>query len=212
MAAEYELILMLDPETGEERREEIAGEAKKRIDAAGTLRHSDSWGTRKLAYEIQNRTEADYRFFRFESEPALLDELDHTLKISDGILRFRVFKVDPRSPLIEPPTGIQLGASSPRGGSRRDERGGGRRDEAAPAEPAAADSPPPAAAPAPVPAAEPAEAAAADAPAPADEAPAPAGEAPAAADQAPAAADEPLAEAPEAPAAPDEAPAPAEPS
>lgn len=127
MAAEYELILMLDPENPDERREEIATATQQRIEAAGTLRHGGSWGVRKLAYEIKLRNEADYRFFRFEGEPALLEDLDHNLKITDGILRFRIFKVDPRSPLIEPPAGTQLGA--PRG--RRDERGdrGAERDD-----------------------------------------------------------------------------------
>src|SRR5918992_2512473 len=132
MSAEYELILMLDPEVPDERREEIAGNARQRIDSAGALRHSDSWGLRKLAYEIRQRNEADYRFYRFEAEPALLNDLDHTLKITDGILRFRVFKVDPRAPLIEPAAVSQLGTPdrSERGGrgGRRDDRGP-RRDD-----------------------------------------------------------------------------------
>ena len=151
LSAEYELILMLDPEVPDERREEIATNARSRIESEGSLRHSDSWGMRKLAYEIKQRNEADYRFYRFESEPALLDDLDHTLKITDGILRFRLFKVDPRAPLIEPPAGLQLGErrDERRGGGRRDDRGprredrGGRSDEAPQAEstPAAPEAP-----------------------------------------------------------------------
>jgi small subunit ribosomal protein S6 len=128
LSAEYELILMLDPEVADERRDEIAGNAKQRIETAGSLRHSDTWGVRKLAYEMKHRNEADYRFYRFEAEPPLLEDLDHTLKITDGILRFRLFKVDPRSPLIEPPAATQLGAGRredrPRGrGPRRDDEG-----------------------------------------------------------------------------------------
>jgi small subunit ribosomal protein S6 len=136
LSAEYELILMLDPEAPDERREEIASNAKERIESAGSLRHSDGWGTRKLAYEIKRRNEADYRFYRFECEPALLEDLDHTLKITDDILRFRLFKVDPRAPIIEPPPGIQLGAPDREsrgrgGGGRRDDRGP-RRDDRPP--------------------------------------------------------------------------------
>jgi small subunit ribosomal protein S6 len=141
MSAEYELILMLDPEVPDERRDEIAGNARQRIDSAGSLRHSDTWGLRKLAYEIRQRNEADYRFYRFEAEPALLNDLDHTLKITDGILRFRIFKVDPRAPLIEPAAVSQLGASR---GGRRDERGRGRRrDEGAEGDEAPPPAPPP---------------------------------------------------------------------
>ena len=59
---------------------------------------------RKMAYEIRQRTEADYRFFRFESGGTpLLDELNHNLRIADGVLRFRIFKVDPRNPGDRPP-------------------------------------------------------------------------------------------------------------
>jgi small subunit ribosomal protein S6 len=140
LSAEYELILMLDPETPDERREEIASNARERIEGTGTLRHSDSWGMRKLAYEIKQRNEADYRFYRFVAEPALLDDLDHTLKITDGILRFRLFKVDPRAPLIEPPAGLQLGGAARESRGGRGERGP-RRDDRPAAEESAPGAP-----------------------------------------------------------------------
>ena len=63
----------------------------------------DRWDERKLAYEIRQRNEADYRFYRFQGEPALLERLDHSLKISDGTLRFRIFKVDPETTTNPPP-------------------------------------------------------------------------------------------------------------
>jgi small subunit ribosomal protein S6 len=109
---------MLDPEIPEERREEITAEARQRIESGGSLKHDSGWGMRKLAYEIQQRTEADYRFFRFETEGALLDELNHNLRIADGVLRFRIFKVDPRSPAIVPPPPLAAAAAPARGGRR----------------------------------------------------------------------------------------------
>ena len=116
---EYELILMLDPELPEERREQIASEARTRIESGGSLKHDTTWGMRKLAYEIEQRTEADYRFFRFETEGGLLDDLNHNLRIADGVLRFRVFKVDPRSPAIVPPAPVATAAATPARGGRR---------------------------------------------------------------------------------------------
>ena len=56
-----------------------------------------------MAYEIARRNEADYRWFRFEAPASLLESLDHSLKIADGVLRFRIFKVDPDSPVMVPP-------------------------------------------------------------------------------------------------------------
>jgi small subunit ribosomal protein S6 len=118
---EYELVLMLDPETPDERRDQIATDARQRIEGNGELKAERAWGMRKLAYEIRQRTEADYRFFRFETGSPLLDELNHNLKITDGVLRFRIFKVDPRSPVIEPPPPVALASSASRGagGQRR---------------------------------------------------------------------------------------------
>ena len=169
-APEYELVLMLDPEATDERRDEIAVEARRRIESGGGLKQERSWGLRKMAYEINQRTEADYRFFRFDKGGSVLEELNHNLKITDGVLRFRIFKVDPRAPVIDPPPPISLAATaSPRPGGR------GRRDDDrpprgpepeldAPAEPA-----PTAAEPAPEPEAP--EAPAAEPEAPAAEAP-----------------------------------------
>ena len=153
MSAEYELVLMLDPETPDERRDQIAADARGRIESGGSLKAENAWGMRKLAYEIRQRTEADYRFFRFETESPVLDELDHSLKITDGVLRFRIFKVDPDSPVIEPPPPVPLAASRrqppgrpSRSGSRpaRRRRRPGGRARSARGRAAAAAAPPPA--------------------------------------------------------------------
>jgi ribosomal protein S6 len=204
--SEYELVLMLDPESPDEQRDKIVSDARTRIESSGSLKAEKAWGLRKLAYEIEKRNEADYRFFRFETESPLLDELNHNLRITDGVLRFRIFKVDPDSPVIEPGPPVSLaGASSGRPGGRG---GRGRRDEY---EDRGDDSfsPPPAAAPAAA-AATQEPAPSPDAPAPAAEEPAPAAEEPAPAAEAtapaePAAATEPPADAPEPAAATPEA-------
>ncbi len=94
---------MLDPELDAPARDGLVQDARGQIEGAGSLKHENSWGLRKMAYEINRRTEADYRWFRFEAPSELLDSLDHNLKIADGVLRFRIFKVDPDAPVIVPP-------------------------------------------------------------------------------------------------------------
>jgi small subunit ribosomal protein S6 len=112
---EYELVLMLDPGRDAAARDALAGEAKGMIEGAGTLKHENDWGLRKMAYEIGHRNEADYRWFRFEAPTALLEQLDHNLKIADGVLRFRIFKVDPEAPVMVPPS-----VAAPTGGRERE--------------------------------------------------------------------------------------------
>jgi small subunit ribosomal protein S6 len=123
-AREYELVLMLDPQLDAPAREGLVQEARGQIEGGGTLKHENDWGLRKMAYEINRRTEADYRWFRFEAPSALLDSLDHNLKIADGVLRFRIFKVDPGAPVIVPPAGTApTGARERSGHGGRDDRG-----------------------------------------------------------------------------------------
>jgi small subunit ribosomal protein S6 len=94
---------MLDPQLDAPARDGLVQDARGQIEASGSLKHENSWGLRKMAFEIDRRTEADYRWFRFEAPSELLDSLDHNLKIADGVLRFRIFKVDPSAPVIVPP-------------------------------------------------------------------------------------------------------------
>jgi small subunit ribosomal protein S6 len=114
---EYELVLMLDPGLEDAARDRLAEEARAQIEQGGALKQENAWGLRKLAYEIRQRTEADYRWYRFEAQRELLDSLDHNLKIADGVLRFRIFKVDPDVPVVEAPPASA--AAGPRAGGER---------------------------------------------------------------------------------------------
>ncbi|HEX8689661.1 MAG TPA: 30S ribosomal protein S6, partial [Solirubrobacterales bacterium] len=113
-AREYELVLMLDPGQDAPARDAVAKEVKGQIEGAGTLKHENEWGLRKLAYEIAQRNEADYRWFRFEAPSELLEQLDHNLKIADGVLRFRIFKVGPETPVMVPPATAAPGPAASR--------------------------------------------------------------------------------------------------
>jgi small subunit ribosomal protein S6 len=110
---------MLDPGRDAPARDSLAQEAKGMIESGGTLKHENNWGLRKMAYEINRSNEADYRWFRFEAPTGLLEQLDHNLKIADGVLRFRVFKVDPEAPVMVPPAVVAPapGRDRERGGS-----------------------------------------------------------------------------------------------
>ncbi len=106
---------MLDPGPDEAGRDALAQDVRRRIEGKGTLKHENKWGLRKMAYEIGGRNEADYRWLRFEAPTELLDELNHNLKIADGVLRFRIFKVDADAPVMVPPT-----VAAPAPGASRD--------------------------------------------------------------------------------------------
>src|SRR3954451_7672014 len=111
---------MLDPGPDEAGRDALAQDVRSRIEGKGALKHENKWGLRKMAYEIGGRNEADYRWLRFEAPTELLDELNHNLKIADGVLRFRIFKVDADAPVMVPPA---VAAPAPGASRDRGDRG-----------------------------------------------------------------------------------------
>src|SRR5271169_6014977 len=97
----YDLVLLLDTAAEDETREKIVTDAQAAIDADGTLLGHQPWGVRPLAYEIDHRTQAEYHLFQFNGPPSLIASLEHTLRITDGVVRHRVIK-QPRGGLAAP--------------------------------------------------------------------------------------------------------------
>ncbi len=88
MQNDYEILLMLDPELPEARQDEIIARARELIESGGgTWVGHDPWGRRKLAYEIEKKTDGIYHLLQFDAEPETLDELTRILKITDGVMR-----------------------------------------------------------------------------------------------------------------------------
>jgi small subunit ribosomal protein S6 len=101
-APTYDLMLLLDPQTEEPARAKIVADAVAAINAQGELVRQDDWGERALAYPIDRKPNADYHLLQFHvSETDLLDSLDRTLRITDGVIRHRIIKLAPGTP--DPP-------------------------------------------------------------------------------------------------------------
>jgi small subunit ribosomal protein S6 len=94
----YDLMLLLDPNAPEGRGEQIVGEIRSMIDTSGTLVGEHDWGQRKMSFEIRHHPEAHYTLFQFEGGNELLERLNHTLKITDGVLRHRIIRAKPGAP------------------------------------------------------------------------------------------------------------------
>ena len=83
----YELMVIIDPNQGDEEVAAIADKFKGLIEANGTLEEVEEMGKRKLAYEINYIAEGVYYLMKFTSPPDFPRELDRVLGITDGILR-----------------------------------------------------------------------------------------------------------------------------
>jgi len=95
----YDLVLLLDPQAEETTRAKIVADTRAAIEAQGELLRHDDWGERPLAYPIERRASAEYHLLQFHvGETELLSGVDRTLRITDGVLRFRIIKLKPGVP------------------------------------------------------------------------------------------------------------------
>jgi small subunit ribosomal protein S6 len=125
MAAEpplYDLVLLLDTQTDQERRDAIVENVSAVIEQAGELVSRHDWGVRATAFEVRKRTDADYHLLQFHGPVTLLEQLDHSLKITDGVLRFRITKVTPGTPPPPDLTPAIVGTPEVDDAERRPER------------------------------------------------------------------------------------------
>jgi small subunit ribosomal protein S6 len=95
-APTYDLVLLLDPQSEETARAKILADAQATIEAQGELLRHDEWGDRALSYPIDRKAVAEYHLLQFHAgAPELLGVLDRSLRIADGILRFRIVRLRP---------------------------------------------------------------------------------------------------------------------
>ncbi len=85
----YELLLLLNPSLDEDSRAAVLDKVQGLITAdGGVVDAVDSWGKRKLAFEINKLTEGDYALIDFHTAPAAIAELDRVLHITDPVVRY----------------------------------------------------------------------------------------------------------------------------
>ena len=91
----YELMLVLKPETDEERLESVMDRVRRSIgDHNGEVLSEDHWGKRKLAYKIGDLTEANYHLAHLKMDTGGLPILENNLKLTEDVIRHLLVRED----------------------------------------------------------------------------------------------------------------------
>ena len=89
----YEVMVILDPDL-EERT--VAPSLDTYLNVVrqdgGSIDSVEVWGRRRLAYEIDKKTEGIYAVVELQAEPATVDELDRQLGLNESVLRTKVMR------------------------------------------------------------------------------------------------------------------------
>ncbi|GLI27258.1 hypothetical protein ARHIZOSPH14_15000 [Agromyces rhizosphaerae] len=92
---QYELMVILDPAIDERT---VAPSLDKFLNViradGGTVDNVDIWGKRRLAYEIDKKSEGIYAVVDFTAESATTNELDRQLNLSEAVMRTKVLRAE----------------------------------------------------------------------------------------------------------------------
>ncbi|KAA9134618.1 30S ribosomal protein S6 [Microbacterium caowuchunii] len=94
-------MVILDPEIDERQVAPNLDKFLKVItNDGGTIENVDVWGRRRLAYEIQKKTEGIYAVVNFTATSEATQELDRQLKLSEQIMRTKILRAEEAIALV----------------------------------------------------------------------------------------------------------------
>ena len=89
----YEVVYILDTKLDDAQKEALIERFKGVVESAnGSVEGVDKWGVKKLAYEINFKSEGFYVLMNFTANAEVPAELERQMRITDGVMRFIVVK------------------------------------------------------------------------------------------------------------------------
>jgi small subunit ribosomal protein S6 len=87
----YELMLVIRPDVPDDRSQAVIDKVTRQITASGgQILKVAPWGRRRLAYPIDRFREGSYHIVLFSAPPDALVELEHSLLITEEVIRHLV--------------------------------------------------------------------------------------------------------------------------
>ncbi|TDC20920.1 30S ribosomal protein S6 [Streptomyces sp. 8K308] len=89
----YEVMVILDPDLEERAIAPLIESFLSVVrEGNGKVEKVDTWGRRRLAYEIDKKPEGIYSVIDLQAEPAVVKELDRQLNLNESVMRTKVLR------------------------------------------------------------------------------------------------------------------------
>lgn len=93
--ANYELMLMVNPNVGEEDRTQTLDTIKALLEKnSAKITKEDIWGDKKLAYKVNKSETAYYVLLQLELDWVKIKEINTTLNLEKNLWRYMFVKQD----------------------------------------------------------------------------------------------------------------------
>ncbi|MFD9169036.1 30S ribosomal protein S6 [Streptomyces diastaticus] len=89
----YEVMVILDPDLEERSVAPLIENFLSVVrEADGKVEKVDTWGRRRLSYEIKKKPEGIYSVIDLQAEPGVVKELDRQMNLNESVLRTKVLR------------------------------------------------------------------------------------------------------------------------
>jgi len=91
----YEVMYIINPDTDDDRIAKLNEAVGKLIEKeGGSIVRMDDIGRRRMAYQIQKKSEGYYVLFEIEGTGQEIAELERRMRVNDMIMRYVTVRVD----------------------------------------------------------------------------------------------------------------------
>jgi small subunit ribosomal protein S6 len=96
----YEVVFIVHPDQSEQVPAMVERYRNAVTARQGKIHRLEDWGRRQLAYPIEKVHKAHYVLMNIECDKETLDELEHSFKFNDAVLRHLIVKM--KGPVLKP--------------------------------------------------------------------------------------------------------------
>ena len=91
---QYEIAILYDPDLEVDLEKATSRVEKIFTDNGATIKNTDNWGKRKLAYAIKKHEMAIYVFYTVDMPGSNVQKLESILNITEEVIRFLITRPD----------------------------------------------------------------------------------------------------------------------
>jgi small subunit ribosomal protein S6 len=90
----YEILVIIDPRPTDEEVAALLTKLGENLKGLGAeVGKVESWGKRRLAYDLRKQREGTYAVIECSAEPATIKEFERQLRLNEQVLRFMTTRV-----------------------------------------------------------------------------------------------------------------------
>ena len=95
MARGYELMIIAQPDIGDDDLQQLIDKAKEGIEGTGgEFLKGRKWGKRKLVYKLKGLSKGCFLLVYFNGDTDTLKKLDELLRYNEQVLRYQAVRLD----------------------------------------------------------------------------------------------------------------------